>query len=378
MSELNTEDEMLVVPREGPHRRRRLLITIGVGLFAVVALYQLAAMQIPYYSFSPGSATPTEDLVEVEGVPVYTADGEFFFTTVSSSRLTVFEWILAQFEDGVDIVHENVVLGDRTPSERRAQNQALMATSQETASAVALEHLGVEVIQGSGAFVTDVEPGSPADGVIEVDDVIIGLDGVDIDLSDELVSAVRASEPGTEVEVTVLPDGGEGEPETRTMVLGELDGRTYMGVRIGTYELNLADTPVDIDIDAGNVGGPSAGLAWTLTILDVLTPGELNGGTEVAVTGTIGLDGTVGNVGGVTQKTHAVRQAGIHVFLVPEGNMEEALRAAGDDLVIVGIEDLDDALDELAQIGGQTEDLAAPGLAELASPASPTLQGQES
>ena len=112
------------------------------------------------------------------------------------------------------------------------------------------------------------------------------------------------------------------------------------------------DFPIDVTIDSGNVGGPSAGLAFTLAVLDVLTPGELTGGHRVAVTGTMSLDGTVGPVGGGAQKAIAVRDAGYEVFLVPSDELEEVREAVGDDVEVIAVDTLDEALAALDSLGG--------------------------
>ncbi len=121
------------------------------------------------------------------------------------------------------------------------------------------------------------------------------------------------------------------------------------------------DFPVDVTIDSGNVGGPSAGLAFTLAVLDVLTPGELTGGRRVAVTGTMSLDGTVGPVGGAAQKAITVRDAGYEVFLVPPDELDEVRTAVGDDLEVIAVGTLAAALDALDSLGGNARSLEGAG-----------------
>jgi PDZ domain-containing protein len=118
------------------------------------------------------------------------------------------------------------------------------------------------------------------------------------------------------------------------------------------------DYPIDVTIDSGKVGGPSAGLAFTLAVLDVLTPGELTGGHRVAVTGTMRLDGTVGPVGGAAQKAISVRKAGYEVFLVPEEELAEVRATVGDDLRVIGVGTLAEALDALDSLGGNAGSIA--------------------
>jgi PDZ domain-containing protein len=133
-----------------------------------------------------------------------------------------------------------------------------------------------------------------------------------------------------------------------------------MGVRVAPVALEY-EFPFDITIDTGDVGGPSAGLAFTLGIIDDLTPGDLTGGTDIAVTGTIAGDGTVGPVGGTGQKAAAARDAGISLFLVPRDDYEDAVARAGDDLEVVAVDTVDQALEALRERGGNVDDLPASG-----------------
>jgi PDZ domain-containing protein len=135
--------------------------------------------------------------------------------------------------------------------------------------------------------------------------------------------------------------------------------RAYLGVGLTTKDLRF-DFPFEVDVQSERIGGPSAGLAFTLEVIDQLTPGELTGGRNVATTGTIELDGSVGEVGGVAQKTMAVRESGADLFIVPSGELETARRFAGDDLHVVAADTLDEALAALAEVGGNG--LALPNL----------------
>src|SRR5690606_3334077 len=111
-------------------------------------------------------------------------------------------------------------------------------------------------------------------------------------------------------------------------------------------------------------GGPSAGLAFTLALIDLLTPGELTGGHKVAVTGTIRLDGSVGPVGGGAQKAIAARNAGYEVFLVPPDELEEVKTTLGGDFAVIAVSTLDEALEALVSLGGEVGSTAAAATAD--------------
>ena len=165
--------------------------------------------------------------------------------------------------------------------------------------------------------------------------------------SDEAGDAIRAHKPGDVIRLRLLREGSE--PLDLEAPLGEGDGgRALLGVRL-TTKVKL---PFEITIDSGKVTGPSAGLAYALELLDVLTPGELTGGVPVAVTGDLQADGTVGPIGGVAQKAVTVRRAGAKVFLVPNENVAEAVAHGDGKLDVRGVGSFDDALRILGSLDG--------------------------
>lgn len=334
---------------------------------AVVALViALAGMliRLPYRVFSPGDAKPVQDVVKVEGARTYQHRGEVLFLTVSVStdRPNLWRLLQAELDDDSQIIGEDDYLGGQSPQRVRRLNQAAMDESQLVAKVVALEKLGYSVTAtGSGAEVRAVLPGSPADGKLESGDVVTAIDGRPVRLSDELGEIVRSEPAGTTFTFTLTRGG-----ETRTVDIataeapsGDLRGKPYVGIQTSTKDLKV-DFPVDVTIDPGEVRGPSAGLAFTLAIIDELSPGDLTGGKKVAVTGTIEPDGGVGDVGGVRQKTAAAIDAGAELFLVPRAELRPARERAGDELKVVAVDDVDDALRVLRRNGGAPLEQVAP------------------
>jgi PDZ domain-containing protein len=186
----------------------------------------------------------------------------------------------------------------------------------------------------------------------------MAVDGQRFDDADDLTRLLAAKKPGDKVTVTLRPQGGQAETKHELTLAPSPDDadKGVMGVRIVPVAIDY-HFPVDISIDTGNVGGPSAGLAFTLGIIDALTPGDLTGGDDVAVTGTISSDGTVGPVGGTGQKAAAVRNKGIKLFLVPRADYRDAVAHAGKSLEVVPVDNVDDALKVLAEHGGNGEHL---------------------
>ena len=312
-------------------------------------------------ALKPGSARPTDDRVTVVDLEVFEPEGKILFTTVAiDDQVTISDWVRSEVDDAVELRTRAEVFGTRTASEQRERNLQLMQASKDTAIIAALEHLGVQAVIESGIGFNEVVEGGPSDGLLEVGDVIVAIDDELITGIESLLEALAVREPGTDV-VLQLENSDTGELRQQTITLGvhPEEGREggFIGIADVTVRAVDADLPFDLAIDSGSIGGPSAGLAFTLTLIDVLTPGELTGGNRVAVTGTISAAGQVGNVGGVAQKAAAAEAEGVAMFIVPIDSVEAA-ESTTDDLAIVGVETLDDALAALAELGGEVDELA--------------------
>ncbi|MFZ6003954.1 MAG: PDZ domain-containing protein [Actinomycetota bacterium] len=357
------------LPPRRESARARLGRGIGrIGFAGVIAVLLLssivgaAVFPIPYVALRPGSVRPVTEQVLVEGAASFPPDESIAYTTVSIGGITLLEAVAAWLDDDVDVLPEDRVRGGRSAEENRRYNAQLMDTSKLVAITVALEHLGYEVpIRTTGAVVREIVPGTPAEAVLQPDDVIVAVDGEVVDELGEIGALLQPGGPGAQHELIVErpPAGPSVKQLTINTVAAEDDpARAVIGIapedRIAEF-----DFPIQVTIDSGNVGGPSAGLAFTLAILDVLTAGELTGGHRVAVTGTIALDGTVGPVGGAAQKAITVRNAGYEVFLVPSDELEDVRAAVGDGLRVLAVDTLAEALDALDSLGGNAGSLAA-------------------
>lgn len=334
---------------------------IMVGMLATVVAVVVGTgllVKVDYVALLPGSARDTEPLVVVVGTETYPSDGEVLFTTVRfRSKLNLIQYLWLKLDDEVEILPAETVLGDQTPEENRAANLELMTDSKEIAISVALERLGYDAISSDGVVVADVVPDSAAGGFLELGDSIVAVNGRPMPTALDLIEFLQERPPGVELAFDV--ERADGSAESVTVTMGARDDDpsvAFLGI-VPFDRVSLNDErPFEVDIESGRVGGPSAGLAFTLTVLDYLTPGELTGGGEVAVTGTMAFDGRVGSVGGVPQKVAAVRDQGIDHFIVPEALGEEELalldEIAGDQLEILPVRTLDEALEVLAGLGG--------------------------
>ena len=351
-----------------PHRRwlRRTFFSL-FGVFLVGLVIYVVTWRSDQYVLRPGTVTDTTDLVDVQGGDAFDPEGEIALTTVLITReVRAFDYIQARYlDDDADLVPPETVDGDKTPDEARQANQVQMQISQDAATIVALSYLGYDLVP-SGAAIQTVVADSAADGLLEPRDVVVAMDGTTINGAQDLSDVVRGKSPGDELTITVERSGGAVETVTATLgtrpppaegedpVPEEVQRAGFLGV---SFVDNFAmDAPFDVAIDAGRIRGPSAGLAFTLGIIDVLTPGELTGGAKVAVTGTIDGAGRVGPIGGVRHKVIAARNAGYDLFLVPPDVFAEAV-ASADGLPVQCVETVDDALLALASVGGNALDV---------------------
>jgi len=335
-----------------------------VAAFFAIGLLVLVAwpVKLPYYAMSPGPVENVADLVTINDVPRYDSQGSFYLLTVSlRGEVNPFEWFEARFVDEkVDLVPSDLIRPRGTTQEQVTRsNQDAMNNSIDSAIYVALLRLGYQVqFAGEGVKILDVVTDSPANGVLQVDDVITSVAGTPVDTVDEASARIREFKPGDAI---VLEGTRGGEPLTVSVTLIEhpdIAGAPMVGVVLDTVNLTL-DLPIDVSVDPGNIGGPSAGLEFTLTLLDLLTPGDMTRGHVIAGTGTIAFDETVGAIGGVRQKVYGARSVGAEAIFVPRDNYPDAITAAGDGIVVVPVDTLQDALDYLDSLAPAPATVAA-------------------
>jgi PDZ domain-containing protein len=337
----------------------------GVLLAFAIAIVLAWPINMPYYAWSAGPVTDSADVVSVPGGEP--ATGDLLFLTVELREVNLLEFIAANLDDEVSLSSiEAVRPPDVTREELRRRNLESMNRSQQRAIYVALTKAGYEVeLLGQGALVTGLVEDSPAAGVLQALDLITAVDGEPVAFRDDLISLVGGRPPGDTVTITLerpLEDSisevemlevdltlgvWRGEDDNGTMI--EDSDRGMIGVFLDDVD-PIPQFPLDIVIDAENVGGPSAGMMFTLEIVNQLTTEDLTKGRRIAGTGTIRLDETVGPIGGMRQKVFGAIAAGAEYVLAPAGNYEEAVEAADDRIDIIRVETIDDALDFLASL----------------------------
>lgn len=350
-------------------RRRRWWLIGGSGVFAAALVAALFLVQLPYFVVQPGSVKAAEQRIGIEGAPSYDSDGRVMFVTVFVNRATPALMIRSWLDESVDVRTREEMFPNTTEAESRAANVVLMDDSKLIASKVALDYLDFPVeFVGNGAVVAGLVDDSPSEDVLEAGDVIVEVDDEKVSLPADIGTALEDNEPGDTVTVVVEPAakvdgsgesaGGERRSRKRLEIALGADpkdpSRPVLGIYVEPFDLSI-DSPVDVTVDSGDVGGPSAGLAWTLGIIDRLTPGSLTDGRKVAVTGEIRADGTVGPVGGTPQKVAAVKRAGMEMFIYPAAtsaaDRAEIERIAGDEMKVYAVSNIDEAVKVLAPDG---------------------------
>ncbi|MCD5322572.1 MULTISPECIES: SepM family pheromone-processing serine protease [Pontibacillus] len=334
-------------------QNKRYFIVFAI---VVVLAFFLAQYRLPYYIYQPGSADDLNPIVQVEGA--YDSEGEMHLVTVSGGPATPIRYVIAkilpyhQVYDIEDIFPEGVDQEEY----HHAQIQ-VMASSQEAAQVVAYRAAGKDVtIKSDGVIVMRVEDGMPAEGKLEVGDRITEVNGTPIKESEGLIELISPLEVGDSVEVTFVRSGKE---MTKTVSLGKHpeENRAIMGIGLATKRSVEVDPPVKFK--SGEIGGPSAGLMFSLEMYDQLTENDITKGYQVAGTGEISIEGKVGRIGGIDKKVVASDDEGIEIFFAPneggkEGsNYEVAKKTAediGTDMKIVPVDTFEDALEYLKDL----------------------------
>lgn len=349
-----------------PRRRRRWpYVLVSVGVVVAAAVLYTALATAPYYELLPGQAQSVSGLITVGNTPAHHTSGRLLLTDVEVDSMKYLQFVPAWFDPNATVVSAGELTANLPASEFDAQGTVDMSESQLTASAVALRQLGYSVPEHDvGSTVYVIQPGSPAwnQHALQVGDVVTAIDGVPTPNPQALVAATHTHQPGETITLQVGTIDHPTPGHAVTLKLGSMrqGGKVEPLIGIGDRAAQVAsmgtqpayDYPFAVHINSDNIGGPSAGLAFTLGIVNSLTGGQLTGGHIVAATGTIHPDGTIGDVGGVAQKTVAVERAGATLFLVPVQELSVAQSKATGKLKVMGVTSLSQALQDLVRIGG--------------------------
>ncbi|MFX0538277.1 YlbL family protein [Ornithinimicrobium sp. Y1847] len=318
-----------------------ILVVLAAAALNWVTVDRVIYRPGPVYD-TLGAIDDTNVVQMDEDLETYPTDGELYFTTIRlqggpGDSVTAWDWLMAEFDSSLTVVPRSQVFPDDvTAEEVKEQNVSLMQHSQQDAAVVALRADGITVPEK--IMVAQVIKDAPADGVLEVDDEIISVEGDAMTDTETVRERLQQVAPGDSAQMVLRRDGEEVTIDVPTRE-DQDTGRTIVGVYLAPdYEM-----PYDVKVSAGNVGGPSAGLMFALAIYDTITPGYLTEGKAFAGTGTISGNGSVGPIGGITQKMVAARDAGAQIFLAPVGNCREVVDHQPSGLVVVPVSTFEEA-----------------------------------
>jgi len=359
------EQETVIAPRQRNMWWALPLLTI-VWL-VTGALITSSLVKINYWEVAPGSAEEVAsrfsfDKNALSQVTRYETSAPILFVTAYGSKLSALDALVGVLDPDVDVLNREEKFGTITPSEQRRLGFQAMASAKQIAEYVALNRLGYDVSIAYGKLIIErlvcEDAPRPLSACLQLNpgDTITAFDGIDIPTLSDLMPIIADYSPGDVVEVTITPHKTTDSvtKKIELMVSPDDPNRTIIGV--WPADTRTVDLPFEVDIDTDSIGGPSAGLSFTLALLDELTAGELTGGVKVAATGTIDGDESIGAIGALRQKTVAVKASGATVFLVPSAQTAEELsaarRVAGSKLRIVPVANLTEALKVLEELGG--------------------------
>ncbi|MCM3783013.1 PDZ domain-containing protein [Neobacillus mesonae] len=326
-----------------------------------VLVYVLVYMPTPYIVTQPGTAESVKPMVEVKNGDAE-EEGKFLMTTVSASYANLALLFLTTFNEHAQIGKKEERLAGRTQDEYSAEQVWYMSDSQASAMEAAYEQAGVEyAIVPKYIFVFGLSKDASPEGDIKPQDKILSINGVPTPDNTVLAKQLEDKKVGDTVELQL---DRKGETITRELKLVPIkdsetgETRPGLGVMIGTLQtVKPKDPSHQITFTNTEIGGPSAGLMFTLEIYNQLTPGDLTKGHIIAGTGTINKDGEVGAIGGVVHKIVAADREDAEVFFVPEANYEEAKKKADSiktDMELVPVETAGDALEYINHMTAKT------------------------
>lgn len=323
-------------------------MTLVVALVPIVAFGLLMSLvTVPFVALGPGPTFDTlgevegKQVVDIQGAEVKPTTGHLNMTTVSQSDgLTLGQALRLWMSGDEQLIPRDLVYPpDKSRDDIDKENAGDFKQSENSAEYAALGYLKYP----EAVTVQTVSDPGPSAGKLKEGDAIDMVDNKPVAKLDQFTSMLKATKPGDALVIDYRrKDGSLG---TTTVTLGKNPDRDYGFLGVGVLDAPWA--PFKISFNLANIGGPSAGLMFSLAVVDKLTTGDLNGGKFVAGTGTITGDGKVGPIGGITHKMYAAKDAGATVFMVPAENCDEAKSAHDDGLQLIKVEDLTGAIGAL-------------------------------
>ena len=336
----------------GRNSRGRVLVVSATSLVLLLGVAFL--LPVPFVKMAPGptfnviGTVDDKPVLTIEGTTTYPTTGSLEMTTVLESGgprggLTFVDAMASWFDPADAVLPRELIYPDEVSGEEVKRRQAAMfSTSESDAIGAALNYLKMPV--GKELVVTSVYGDSPSDGVLEPKDHIVSIDGKAVDQPQQVSDAVRAKPIGTsfDFEVDRRVDGADETKQVTVTSAANPDDATipYIGIGVGIFYV----PDFSIEFTLKDVGGPSAGLMFTLGLIDKLSPADLAKGRTIAGTGTITPEGAVGAIGGIRQKLAGARNKGAELFLMPAVHCKEAADHVPDGLTVAAVSTVTEAV----------------------------------
>ncbi|WP_150268253.1 SepM family pheromone-processing serine protease [Paenibacillus tepidiphilus] len=338
-----------------PKRRIGFRAFIYLVTFVVI-VYVVVFMNTPYIVYRPGSASEVAPMIQVENADPQ-EQGTFMMTTVSASYANVALLVMSMFNSYAEIVAKETRLGDRTEQEYAAEQVYYMSSSQSSAVQAAYRAAKVPFEEVTDYLYVFSVPESGNKEQFRPGDRLLTVSGQGVTDAEALAKLLSSHAIGDQVEVTLQRDGRELSEQVKLVEIKDKESsavRPGLGISIGAVQkVEPQEEGRDISFVDTEVGGPSAGLMFTMEIYNRLTPGDLSKGYRVAGTGTIDAEGQVGPIGGVKHKIVAADREEAEIFFVPVKNYEEAKARAdqiGTRMKLVPVSTLDEALNYMKEL----------------------------
>lgn len=327
-------------PGRAPRPSMLRAVTYAVTLALVV--WATIATPLPYVEYRPGRPSEIPPLIEVEGTDTTPINGSTALLTVFLRDATPYSGLRVLLDPARQLSPAATIAPNGLTPEFFEAQRDTFADAFQVATAVGARAAGVEVEITTEVRVVDVLEGSPADGVLAPGDRLVAADGRPLSDASQLQARTRGADDGDQLRLTIDHAGSERDVTVRLTTLGRTD-QVGLGILAETATSGL-DLPFEVSLSSTRIGGPSAGMMTAVTLFDLLSEEDLIAGRTILGTGTVGIDGRVGPVGGVPEKVRAAAAYGADLVLVPQAQLEAAQLAAPEGLTVVGVATVDDAI----------------------------------
>ncbi len=327
------------------------VLKIGIIAYLII-LFPFGFAKSDYYFMSPGP--PYQWDIEINEVETFNFEGNLFQLTVRRDEANYFVYAWANINNEIDLYPREVILPDGvTPQELSEISIQNMITSENVAIAVALNSLGYNIeSEGDGVLVVGLLDNSPVKDILLKNDLITSINNEIVKSTTEFISLLKTYEIGDTVQIGLIRDDKEINFKTTLIEHIEYENEPMVGFLASTPNQQFV-FPFEIDINTGNVGGPSAGMMMALNVYNKLVEEDITNGKKIAGTGTIEIDGSVGPVGGVKQKVIAAKRANASLILVPTANFQEANVYSDENTSIVAVDSFEEALNVISDFSSR-------------------------